>query len=216
MIEFLSSFAKSVGLSIVIVSILEMILPNNKTKKYIRIVMGIFILFNIVSPFVNNKEIFNLSDIDFEKYYTSEANAKLETEEVNQDSMNKRIEELYVQELEKDIETKIKEKGYKVINCSVNVKIGNENEETKISKIKLNIEKDENVENESKDKDEKESLENKIVTEVQKIKKIDISVNKKENEDEETKTKLDKSDIQNIKKFLIEEYGVSEECLQIN
>ena len=136
MIEFLSSFAKSVGLSIVIVSILEMILPNNKTKKYIRIVMGIFILFNIVSPFVNNKEIFNLSDMDFEKYYTSEANTKLQTEEINQDSMNKRIEELYVQELEKDIETKIKEKGYKVINCSVNVKIGNENEETKISKIK--------------------------------------------------------------------------------
>ena len=235
MIEFLSSFAKSVGLSIVIVSILEMILPNNKTKKYIRIVMGIFILFNIVSPFVNNKEIFNLSDIDFEKYYTSEANAKLQTEEINQDSMNKRIEELYVQELEKDIETKIKEKGYKVINCSVSVKIGNENEETKISKIKLNIEKDENaqkenVENESvngnanenkdknkdKNKNKNESLENKIVTEIQKIKKIDISANKKENEDEETKTNLDKSDIQNIKKFLIEEYGVSEECLQIN
>ena len=34
MIEFLSSWAKSLGLTIVIVSILEMLLPNNKTKKY--------------------------------------------------------------------------------------------------------------------------------------------------------------------------------------
>ena len=33
MIEFLSSWAKSLGVTIVIVSILEMLLPNNKTKK---------------------------------------------------------------------------------------------------------------------------------------------------------------------------------------
>ena len=31
MIEFLSSWAKSLGVTIVIVSILEMLLPNNKT-----------------------------------------------------------------------------------------------------------------------------------------------------------------------------------------
>ena len=54
MIEFLSSWAKGLGLAIVIVSILEMLLPNNKTKKYIRIVMGIYIIFNIISPFVQN------------------------------------------------------------------------------------------------------------------------------------------------------------------
>ena len=34
MIEFISSWAKSLGLAIVIVSILEMLLPNNKNKKY--------------------------------------------------------------------------------------------------------------------------------------------------------------------------------------
>ena len=35
MIEFLSSWAKGIGLAIVVVSILEMLLPNNKIKKYI-------------------------------------------------------------------------------------------------------------------------------------------------------------------------------------
>ena len=34
MIEFLSSWAKGLGVVIVIVSVLEMLLPNNKTKKY--------------------------------------------------------------------------------------------------------------------------------------------------------------------------------------
>ena len=34
MIEFLSDWAKSLGLAIIVISILEMLLPNNKTKKY--------------------------------------------------------------------------------------------------------------------------------------------------------------------------------------
>ena len=38
MIEFLSAWAKSIGLAIIIISILEMLLPNNKTKKYVRMV----------------------------------------------------------------------------------------------------------------------------------------------------------------------------------
>ena len=42
----------------------------------------------------------------------------------------------------------------------------------------------------------------------------------KEEKTEDTKqnkdTKVKKIDIQNIKKFLIEEYGVNEKCLEIN
>ena len=56
MIEFLSGWAKNLGVVIVIVSIFEMILPNNKTKKYIRVVLGIFVMFNIISPFIKNKD----------------------------------------------------------------------------------------------------------------------------------------------------------------
>ena len=72
MVEFLSSWAKSLGLAIVIVSILEMLLPNNKTKKYIRMIMGIFVLFNIISPFVKNKELLDIGNIDLEKYTEEE------------------------------------------------------------------------------------------------------------------------------------------------
>ena len=39
MIEVISSWAKSLGVVIVLVSIIEMILPNNRTKKYIRMVL---------------------------------------------------------------------------------------------------------------------------------------------------------------------------------
>ena len=68
MIEFLSSWAKGLGVAIVIVSILEMFLPNNKTKKYIRMIMGIYIIFNIISPFIKNKDIFNFNEVNLESY----------------------------------------------------------------------------------------------------------------------------------------------------
>lgn len=68
MIKFLSSWAKGLGVAIVVVSILEMLLPNNKTKKYIRMVMGIYIIFNIISPLVQNKNILNVNQIDIESY----------------------------------------------------------------------------------------------------------------------------------------------------
>jgi len=68
MIEFFSSWAKGLGVAIVVVSILEMLLPNNNTKKYIRMVMGIYIIFNIISPLVQNKNLLNVNQIDIESY----------------------------------------------------------------------------------------------------------------------------------------------------
>ncbi len=68
MIEFLSSWAKSLGVAIVIVSILEMLLPNNKTKKYIRMVMGVYIIFNIIAPFIDNKDLLNFNEINLDNY----------------------------------------------------------------------------------------------------------------------------------------------------
>lgn len=209
MIEFLSSWAKSLGVTIVIVSILEMLLPNNKTKKYIRMVMGVYIVFNIISPFVKSKEIFNVNDIDINAYKSTETSS-----EVDQTSMNDRIEKLYKQELEKDIKNKINGKGYEVDKCEANVKIAENEEQTQITKIKLSIKKSEEA-NTQNQKDK--SIENKVVTEIQKINPININ-SKNENSKEKSKSKstVSNSEIQNIKKFLIEEYGVNEKCLEIN
>ena len=78
MIEVISSWAKSLGVTIVLVSILEMILPNNKTKKYIRVVLGLFVIFNIIAPFIQNKENLSLASINIEDYYT-EGNSNTNT-----------------------------------------------------------------------------------------------------------------------------------------
>ena len=189
MIENLSSWAKGITLAVIVVSILEMLLPNNKTKKYIKMVMGVFILFNIISPFINAKDLKNLNEIDASKY-VNENNKNY----VEQKSMDERLEELYIEEIEKDIIKKVEKKGYKVSMCKVDAKITKNEEKT--GEVK---------------QEENSSIENQIVTQVQKIKKVNT---KKIEEDKETS--LEKSDIQNLKQFLIEEYEVNEKCLEIN
>lgn len=247
MIEFLSSCSKSLGLSIVIVSILEIILPNNKTKKYVRMIMGIYILFSIISPFIDNKDLFNLNNLNLEsiKEVSVIGTETDKNKNVDKTSMNERIEELYVQELEKDIKRKLKDEGYQIKECKVSADIKDEDNETRITKIRLKLnklvtqdDKNENVNTTNQDNKEnnitqkEETIENRIVTEIQKIKKVDTSISKTDTNSSQSDTedneeaqntqqkmqeeKLTNVDIENVKKFLIEEYGVREECLEIN
>lgn len=205
MIEFISAWVKGLGVAIVIVSIIEMILPNNKTKKYIKMVLGIYIIFNIISPLVKNKDKLNLEDLNLNNYTASTSAS------VDQTSMNKRIEILYENELEKDITTKLKEKGYELSECKVTAKIDeNENnkDETKISNIKIKVEK------KVAKQQEENNVENKIVTGIQQIKKVDIG--KAKEKETKNSSKISKAELEDIKKFLIEEYEVNEKCLEIN
>lgn len=205
MIEFISTWVKGLGVAIVIVSIIEMILPNNKTKKYIKMVLGIYIIFNIISPLVKNKDKLNLEDLNLNNYTASTSAS------VDQTSMNKRIEILYENELEKDITTKLKEKGYELSECKVTAKIDeNENnkDETKISNIKIKVEK------KVAKQQEENNVENKIVTGIQQIKKVDIG--KAKEKETKNSSKISKAELEDIKKFLIEEYEVNEKCLEIN
>lgn len=207
MIKFFSSWSKNLGMAIIIVSILEMLLPNNKTKKYIRIVMGIFIIFNIISPLVENKNLLDVDKLNIESYSATETTSS----EVDQTSMDKRIQELYIEQLEKDITKKVREKGYEVINCKVNAQIADNEDDTKITKIKLKIKRGQPKE------ETKEDVESKVVAEIQKIKTVNTTIDKnKKSKEDKKEENVTKAEIQNLKKFLIEEYEVSEKCLEIS
>ena len=209
MIEFLSNWAKSLGLAIIIISLLEMILPNNKTKKYVRMVFGIYMILNIVSPFIKNKDILDVNTYDFNEY----SNYTINESSLNESSMDNRIEEIYIEELEKDITQKVNALGYQVMTCNVSATLSSQNEENYIEKIELTVEKSETQEQ------EKETIENKLVNEIQKIKPVNTSIgeiSKNDNNQDNSKQNISNNDIQKIKKFLKEEYGVEETCLKIN
>lgn len=224
MVNFLSSWVKNLSLAIIVVSILEMLLPNNKTKKYVKMVMGLYILFSIISPFIKNSDKFNLENIDVSSYI----NEELETSkvEVNQESMDKRLKEIYAEELENDITKKLKEKGYTIEYCKVDANISQKDNDSGIKKITLKLDKKESTKTDESSKNNEnttETIENRIVSEIQKIQKVEVKVgnninenNAKKDETENENSKITKTDIESVKEFLISEYGVSKSCLKIN
>ena len=145
MINFLSSWAEQVILAVIIATILELILPNSKNKKYVQMVIGVYVLFNIISPIIKNKEKLVFSEIDLDKYITTST-------KVEQSSMDARLEKIYLDELEKD---KSEESQDRIENLkefaeldttkknagihSIDVKVKNVDDEKKISKIKQEI-----------------------------------------------------------------------------
>lgn len=216
MINFLSSWVKNLALALIIVSILEMILPNNKTKKYVKMIMGLYILFSIISPFIENSDKFDLNNLDLNSYIKETQTTSSISEEVDQTSMDYRLNQIYKEELEKDITQKITEKGYEIESCKVVAHISEGDSGIEKITLKINGKTNEieyNQQNSS-------TIEDKIVTEIQKIQKVDINISKnKENEEDrevEESTNITKTDVKIIKDFLINEYGVSEKCLKIS
>lgn len=148
MISFLSSWAEQVILAVIIATILELILPNSKNKKYVQMIIGVYVLFNIISPIIKNKEKLVFSEIDLDKYITTST-------KVEQSSMDARLEKIYLDELENNIKSKFKNAGIEIIKCtidaeldttkknagihSIDVKVKNVDDEKKISKIKQEI-----------------------------------------------------------------------------
>ncbi len=207
MINFMSTWVKNLSLALIIVSILEMLLPNNKTKKYVKMIMGLYILFSIISPFIDNKDKFNLNE--FNSYIDTSEDVMQTDSKVDQSSMDRRLNEIYETELEKDIKRKIEDKGYEVETCTVEAHISQE--DSGIEKIVLKISGKISEENE-----EQNTLEDKIITEIQKIQKVEVNVSDNKEESSEEESKITKTDIKIIKDFLKQEYGVNEECLKIS
>ena len=70
MIKFFRTWCEEIIICSFIVSIIEMLVPENKIKKYIRVVTGVYMIFVILSPILlkfNNtdleKEISNILEV---------------------------------------------------------------------------------------------------------------------------------------------------------
>ena len=51
--EWVSSWIQGIIIAVIISTIIEMILPEGNSKKYIKVVIGVYILFSIVSPVIS-------------------------------------------------------------------------------------------------------------------------------------------------------------------
>lgn len=149
MINFMSSWAEQIVLAVIVATIIEMILPQNKNRKYIQMVIGIYVLFNIISPIIKNKEDFSIEKYNIENYETTSQY------EIDQTSMDARLEKIYLQELEDIVISKFEENEIEVVKCeidaildttkknagihSITIKLKNPVDEGKVAEIKKDL-----------------------------------------------------------------------------
>lgn len=138
MIEFLSSWAQGIIVAVIIATLIEMILPNGSSKKYVKVVIGMYILFTIVSPIikkVGGKDI-NLNTIDIEKYEQQIAKSDNTISRKFEDNNTRSIKDIYVSNLKANISAKLKEKGYEIDTSDIQIK---DDENYTIEKITLKL-----------------------------------------------------------------------------
>lgn len=211
--EFLNNWLQGIVVAVVIASIIQMILPNGNNKKYIKVVLGIYVVFQIITPVVNkffnsNFEISSLIDIDsytkkMETYEVSSQNTNID--KTNEDS----IKQIYVANLEKDIKAKLEDKEYLIKDVEVQVE---DNEKYDIKSMKIYLKE---VVNSTKEKSEN----NIHINEVEKI-EIKVGQNNFNDSENETKSQTNESSISNeeknkIKKYLTSVYEINEKQITI-
>lgn len=190
MVNWLNTWAQRIIIVVIICTIIEMILPEGKNKKYIKIVMGIYVVFTIISPIIakiNNKE-----KIDLEKYL--DVNVSNETIETSATmDTNKYIEEVYKEKLKEDVKEKLLNINYETKNVNLEIETKNDNTYGSILSLEVTVSKEKEVKSE-----------NTI-----RINKVTIGENNKDKAD------LTKEEIDKIKKCLVENYKIDEEKISV-
>lgn len=193
MISFLSNWIQKIAIGVIIVSIFELILPNGNLKKYIKVVLGVYIVFCIISPFINSSLFQNLDEIDLEGYVENISDASTATNGINQ---NMNMERLYIDELKNNIEKQVENNGYKTVECNIDAELSTSGTNPGIHRIDLIVE------------------ENK--SNISSINKIEINLNKIN--EEESKTVVNDTNSPNLMKLketLANYYEINKDLINI-
>ena len=108
MIEWITNWAQGIIIAVIIATIIEMILPNGSCKKYIKVVIGVYILFSIISPVISKitGKGFNISEeLNLEEFYT-EVDSKAIYNSLDKNNSNN-IMDIYVSNLKSDIKIEL-------------------------------------------------------------------------------------------------------------
>ena len=169
--EWVNSWIQGIIIAVIISTIIEMILPQGNCKKYIKVVIGVYILFTIVSPVItklsgNNFSLSNIIDLD-EYVQASSSNTQEELEL----SQEEQIKNIYIDSLKGDMTEKIKSKGYEII--SIDLEIADDEQYT-LKQIDLSLQKLEEEENQNQ-----EQSNNSIVNPIASVNEVEVRVENK-------------------------------------
>lgn len=124
MIKFMKTWCEGIIVAIMISIIIELILPEGNNKKYVKVIMGIYIVFVILNPILSKLD----NNINIKDYFN------METSEVST-NLDNDIKDVYVKVIEETLKKELKEKGYLITNLKVEVDENYEN----IQKIDITL-----------------------------------------------------------------------------
>ena len=195
MINAMSTWAKSIILAVIVSTIIQMILPEGNNKKYIQTVIGLYILFTIISPIISKISGGN-STIDvskYENYFNVES-----TTTASANVIDKNLDNTYTSSIKADIKNRMKQKGYKVNSIDANIELKNEESYGTINSLKISLEREENNNNSN----------------IQAVNKIEIKISNNTNEVKQNNlTSMEK---QEIKNYLSETYSIKKENIEVD
>ena len=203
LIEGLKNWAQGIVIAIIIGTILEMILPENNNKKYIKTVIGLYIVFTIISPVISNIMGGNIkieNYIDVEKYATVSGYANYEqTILLENDS---KVEDVYIKTLKQDISAKIKQKGYYVSDIKIDIETSSKEKYGEILGIYIWISESKVQEN---------------VININSVNVVEINVSATNSANTNTKVSdVSEGKINEIKEFLNNTYGIEKSKIHRN
>lgn len=194
--NWISGWIQGIIIAVIIGTIIEMLLPDGNCKKYIKVVIGVYILFSIVSPVITKVtgNEFRVSDIyDINTYI--EVSTKSSQENIENSQQNQ-IKQVYITNLKNDMKQKIQEKGYSV--KSLTLEISNDEQYT-LKKIFAQVTKRKNEEN----------------NEVKGVNEINITIsNTTENIEEDIS--ISTKEQNDLKAYLSGIYNLEEKNININ
>ena len=191
MIDWFRTWSKGIVVAVIIATIIEMILPDNTSKKYIKIIIGIFIVYTIISPVINQFTGKDISEyIEVNEYIETSSNV-VESNEISQ-STTSSIKKIYAQNLENDLKTKLKEKGYIAGNVVISI---SDDESYNIEKIDVQIDEKTEVAKEQK----------QTKTIVDNIKSVKVKI---ENNNSQEDSIINEEDKNEIKDYIKNTYEV--------
>ena len=201
LIKFINSWAQGIILAVIIATIIEIIIPEGKNKKYVKTVIGLYILFTIIYPLIT-KISNNKLNFDSIIAKTSKEVSMYDSKVANSIETNTYIENTYKNNLKEKIKGEIEEKGYTVLDFNIYIETQNEETYGQINSIVLKL--------------QKANKEQNTIKEVNKIEEINVNIKNNKTEDLKTEKELTDSEIKSIKEYLNNMYSIEEERIHIN
>lgn len=205
--SFITSWAQGIIVSVIVATIIEMLLPQNGNGKYVKVVIGIFVLFTIVSPVIGKFKN-DINSTSFDTYLDDIESDAIQTSSTGF-SNEEAIKMMYEENLKIDIKSKISQKGYTV--GEIELEILN-NDEYTLNGIKVKI-----IERTQNQSSQGRNL-NRTVTIIDNIEnvKINLGGSAKDNNEKSEPSILSESEKRKLKEYLSSVYEVNENNIVVN